>query len=219
MTNLINYFSNNIGTLLINIISTLVCFIVAFLFVSSQKIKISKKILIGVNEKDNKEKRLAWKFKIVNKSIFTSFVNFNISLVGINYIKTNDGVNTQHRDNIEIIAGVRELKRNIPYPILKLIRFFKDDDSNISFAYRPICLNNLNELFERYEEFELNVLCIDSLIGKPHSFTHVYRKSHNPIERGDFSNDGRLNEVVELKEVEKEFIEKRLDLNNKIKEL
>ena len=141
---------------------------------SSQRIKISKIILIGVKEKDTTEKRVAWTFKIVNKSIFTSFVNFDIKLCGINYPRTSDGVITQHRTSIPILAGVRELKQNIPLPILWLSRLIKQDDSNINFAYRPLSLVNLNEEFKKYEELELNVLCTDTLIGKPHSFTQVF---------------------------------------------
>lgn len=194
----------------LNIISTLISFLLAYFFISNQKIKISKKILIGVNKKNNKEKRIAWKFKIVNKSIFTTFVNFDIKLFGINYIRTSDGIITQHRTSIPILAGVRELRRNIPFPILCLTRLIAQDEKNINFAYRPLSLENLNEQFEKYEELELNVLCTDTLIGKPHSFTQVFRNSNRTIRRGDFSNDGRLNKVEDLKEYDEEFINSKL---------
>ena len=108
------------------------------------------------------------------------------------------------------MAGVRELKRNIPLPILWLSRLIKQDDSNISFAYRPLSLENLNEQFEKYEELELNVLCTDTLIGKPHSFTQVFKNPNRTIRRGDFSNDGRLSKVYELKQHDEEFINSKL---------
>lgn len=214
---IVPFFSNNITSIIVNILSTLVSFFLAFLFINSQKIKISKRILIGVNEKDNKEKRVAWKFKIVNKSIFTSFINFDIQLAGINYVKNSDDSYTQHKHKIDIYPGVRELTRNIPFPILFLKRHIKDDNSNIDFACRPLSLTNLNEEFDNYEEFELNILCTDTLLGKPHSFTRIFKKSRNPIERGNFTNDGRLNSITSLKDKEKEFIEQILDSNNKCK--
>ena len=207
---IINFFVSNISMLELNIISTLLCFLLTYFFISNQKIKISKIILISVNEKDNKEKRVAWKFKIVNKSVFTTFVNFDIKLVGINYTITNDGISTQHRNSIPILAGVRELKRNIPLPILLLIRLIKQDDSNINFAYRPLSLINLNEEFKKYEELELNILCTDTLIGKPHSFTQIFTNPNRTIRRGDFSNDGRLNKVNELKQCDTEFINSKI---------
>ena len=66
---IIDFFVSNVSTMVLNMTSTLICFLLAYFFISNQKIKISKIILISVNEKDNTEKRVAWKFKIVNKSI------------------------------------------------------------------------------------------------------------------------------------------------------
>lgn len=199
------FLSENLNDLIVGLISTFICFVIAFTICSIHQIKISKKICLGVNIKKGEEKRLAWKFKIVNKSIITKFVNFDTKLVGINYIRTSDNTVTQHRDNIEVIAGIRELTRFIPRPILYLIRL-KNPEYNISFAYRPVTFNNLSKMINEYEELELSISCNDTLTGRTHLFKQRYPLSKRSIVIGNFTNDGRLNKILPLTEIESEFV-------------
>lgn len=210
----INFFVENINDLLVGAISTFVCFIIAFMFCSLHRIKISKKIALGVNVKKNGERRLAWKFKIANRSIFTTFVNFDIKLTGINYIRNSDNTLTQHRGTIEVIAGIRKLTRYIPKPILFFKRL-KNPNYTISFAYRPLTFENLNKMINEYEELELSVSCADTLTGRTHVFTQNFTLSKRSIFEGSFTNDGNLNKILPLKEDEEEFVKEHENESNR----
>ena len=199
------FFARNLNDFLVGIVSTFFCFIIAFFFCSIHRIKLSKKITLSVNVKKDGEQRLAWKFKIVNTSIFTGFANFDIKLVGINYVRNSDNTLTQHRDAIDVVAGVRRLTRYIPLPILFIKRLI-NPDYTITFAYRPVTFENLNLKKNEYEALELSVSCVDTLTGRPHVYLHEYPLSKRTILEGNFTNDGRLRKILPLTDEEKEFV-------------
>ena len=178
---------------LLGILSTFISICISFVVFFSPKIKISKKILRGVNFSNFKEYgEVAWKFKIVNKSMLVSFFEFDIKLTGIKYKIIEDGSVIEHRENIKICAGIRELARYEPRFITFLKR--KNDSSyTVSYVYRPLTYVNLEEAFLKYDKIELSVKYVDSLIGRIH---HTKKYSENTIIQGDFSNDGRLNCVL-----------------------
>ena len=184
---------NTIFDEILGIITTLLSVVITFIVFFSPKIKISKKILRGVNYSEFKDYgEVAWKFKIVNKSFFVSFFEFDIKLTGIKYKNIEDGTSTEHRENIKIWAGIRELTRYEPR-FITFIRRKKNPDYAISYAYRPLTYVNLEEAFLKYDKIELSVKYIDSLIGRIH---HTKRYFENTISQGDFSNDGRLDCVI-----------------------
>ncbi len=199
------FFARNMNDFLVSIVSTFFCFIIAFFFCSIHRIKLSKKIALSVNVKKDGEQRLAWKFKIVNTSIFTGFANFDIKLAGINYVRNSDNTLTQHRAAIEVVAGVRRLTRYIPLPILFIKRLI-NPDYTITFAYRPVTFENLNLKKNEYEALELSVSCVDTLTGRSHVYLHEYPLSKRSILEGNFTNDGRLKKILPLTDEEKEFV-------------
>lgn len=199
------FFARNMNDFLVCIISTFFCFLIAFFFCSIHRIRLSKKIALSVNVKKDGEWRLAWKFKIVNTSIFTGFANFDIKLVGINYVRNSDNTLTQHRDAIEVFAGVRRLTRYIPRPIL-FVKRLMNPDYTISFAYRPVTFENLEIKKNEYESLELSVSCVDTLTGRPHVYLQEYPLSKRSILEGNFTNDGRLRKILPLTDEEKEFV-------------
>lgn len=199
---------------LLGILSTFISICISFVVFFSPKIKISKKILRGVNFSNFKDDgEVAWKFKIVNKSLLVSFFEFDIKLTGIKYKNIEDGTSTEHRENIKIWAGIRELTRYEPR-FITFIRRKKNPGYTISYAYRPLTYVNLEEAFLKYDKIELSVKYIDSLIGRIH---HTKRYFENTISQGDFSNDGRLDCVIPNKIsvfAWKNHLEKRDKLGN-----
>ena len=82
---------NTIFDEILGIITTLLSVVITSIVFFSPKIKISKKILRGVNYSEFKDYgEVAWKFKIVNKSFFVSFFEFDIKLTGIKYKNIED---------------------------------------------------------------------------------------------------------------------------------
>lgn len=179
---------------IMGLVSTFLTFVLSFAVFFSPKVKISDKILIGVNYSRFRDQgEFAWKFKIVNKSILVSFFEFDIKLTGIKYKTIGDGSSTEHRKSIEIIAGIRELTR---YELC-FITFIKrkiNPNYTISYAYRPLTYENLNEVFNEYDKLELSVKYTDSLIGRIHHTKKYFIKT--TITQGDFTNDGRLNHIL-----------------------
>ena len=74
---------------LLGILSTIISICISFVVFFSPKIKISKKILRGVNFSNFKDYgEVAWKFKIVNKSMLVSFFEiFLLFCLVIFYLK------------------------------------------------------------------------------------------------------------------------------------
>lgn len=178
---------------LLGILSTFISICISFVIFFSPKIKISKKILRGVNFSNFKDYgEVAWKFKIVNKSMLVSFFEFDIKLTGIKYKIIEDGSATEHRENIKICAGIRELTRYEPR-FVTFIKRKKNPSHTVSYVYRPLTYVNLEEAFLKYDKIELSVKYVDSLIGRIH---HTKKYFENTIIQGDFSNDGRLNCVL-----------------------
>ncbi|UKI54917.1 MAG: hypothetical protein L6V90_09755 [Treponema succinifaciens] len=175
---------------------------------------------MSVNQScDRKIGEPAWKFKIVNKSLFIKFYNFDVKLYGINYITSADNTKTEHKKMIESLAGIRELGCYIPNFILKMIRK-KNKDYAINFAYRPLTYHNLMELSKEFEVFELSVFATDSLTGR----LHFVKKTFHPtiFVEGDFTNDGNLNQIESKKipdEVWKNYRKKQKKENSKMRKI
>lgn len=178
---------------ILGILTAILSIIIAAIVFFSPKIKISSKILRGVNYSHFKEDgEIAWKFKIVNKSLWVSFFEFDVKLTGIKYKVIEDGTFTQHRSAINILASIEVLERYEP----RLVTFIKrkiNPKYTISYAYRPVTYVNLEEIFQEYDKLELSVKYIDSFIGRTH---HTKRYFEKTIIQGDFTNDGRLNYVL-----------------------
>lgn len=196
--------------------TTFIGFLIVLLVFGRKKLVISDKISVSVNQsRDRKIGEPAWKFKIVNKSLFIKFYNFDVKLYGINYITSADNTKTEHKKMIESLAGIRELGCYIPNFILKMIRK-KNKDYAINFAYRPLTYHNLMELSKEFEVFELSVFATDSLTGR----LHFVKKTFHPtiFVEGDFTNDGNLNEIKSKKipdEVWKNYKKKQKKENSK----
>lgn len=195
-------------------------FLIVLLVFGRKKIVISDKISVSVNKsRDRKIGEPAWKFKIVNKSLFIKFYNFDVKLYGINYITSADNTKTEHKKMIESLAGIRELGCYIPSFILKMIRK-KNKDYTINFTYRPLTYSNLMELSKEFEVFELSVFATDSLTGR----LHFVKKTFHPaiFVEGDFTNDGNLNEIKSSKipdEVWKNYKKKQKKENSKMRKI
>lgn len=200
--------------------TTFIGFLIVLLVFGRKKIVISDKISVSVNKsRDRKIGEPAWKFKIVNKSLFMKFYNFDVKLYGINYITSADNTKTEHKKMIESLAGIRELGCYIPSFILKMIRK-KNKDYAINFAYRPLTYHNLIELSKEFEVFELSVFATDSLTGR----LHFFKKTFHPtiFVEGDFTNDGNLNEIKSSKipdEVWKNYKKKQKKENSKMRKI
>lgn len=200
--------------------TTFIGFLIVLLVFGRKKLVISDKISVSVNQsRDRKIGEPAWKFKIVNKSLFIKFYNFDVKLYGINYITSADNTKTEHKKMIESLAGIRELGCYIPSFILKMIRK-KNKDYAINFAYRPLTYHNLMELSKEFEVFELSVFATDSLTGR----LHFVKKTFHPaiFVEGDFTNDGNLNEIKSSKipdEVWKNYKKKRKKENSKMRKI
>lgn len=196
--------------------TTFIGFLIVLLVFGRKKLVISDKISVSVNQsRDRQIGEPAWKFKIINKSLFIKFYNFDVKLYGINYITSADNTKTEHKKMIESLAGIRELGCYIPNFILKMIRK-KNKDYTINFAYRPLTYHNLMELSKEFEVFELSVFATDSLTGR----LHFVKKTFHPaiFVEGDFTNDGNLNEIKSSKipdEVWKNYKKKQKKENSK----
>lgn len=200
--------------------TTFIGFLIVLLVFGRKKLVISDKISVSVNQsRDRKIGEPAWKFKIINKSLFIKFYNFDVKLYGINYITSADNTKTEHKKMIESLAGIRELGCYIPNFILKMIRK-KNKDYAINFAYRPLTYHNLMELSKEFEVFELSVFATDSLTGR----LHFVKKTFHPaiFVEGDFTNDGNLNEIKSKKipdEVWKNYKKKQKKENSKMRKI
>lgn len=200
--------------------TTFIGFLIVLLVFGRKKLVISDKISVSVNQsRDRKIGEPAWKFKIVNKSLFIKFYNFDVKLYGINYITSADNTKTEHKKMIESLAGIRELGCYIPNFILKMIRK-KNKDYAINFAYRPLTYHNLMELSKEFEVFELSVFATDSLTGR----LHFVKKTFHPtiFVEGDFTNDGNLNQIESKKipdEVWKNYRKKQKKENSKMRKI
>lgn len=217
-----NFFKTNqfYYDLMMGLGTTFIGFLIVLLVFGRKKIVISDKISVSVNKsRDRKIGEPAWKFKIINKSLFIKFYNFDVKLYGINYITSADNTKTEHKKMIESLAGIRELGRYIPSFILKMIRK-KNKDYAINFAYRPLTYSNLMELSKEFEVFELSVFATDSLTGR----LHFFKKTFHPtiFVEGDFTNDGNLNEIKSSKipdEVWKNYKKKQKKENSKMRKI
>lgn len=200
--------------------TTFIGFLIVLLVFGRKKLVISDKISVSVNKsRDRQIGEPAWKFKIINKSLFIKFYNFDVKLYGINYITSADNTKTEHKKMIESLAGIRELGCYIPSFILKMIRK-KNKDYAINFAYRPLTYHNLMELSKEFEVFELSVFATDSLTGR----LHFVKKTFHPaiFVEGDFTNDGNLNEIKSSKipdEVWKNYKKKQKKENSKMRKI
>lgn len=200
--------------------TTFIGFLIVLLVFGRKKLVISDKISVSVNKScDRQIGEPAWKFKIINKSLFIKFYNFDVKLYGINYITSADNTKTEHKKMIESLAGIRELGCYIPGFILKMIRK-KNKDYAINFAYRPLTYHNLMELSKEFEVFELSVFATDSLTGR----LHFVKKTFHPaiFVEGDFTNDGNLNQIESKKipdEVWKNYKKKQKKENSKMRKI
>lgn len=179
----------------IGLLSSFISFLLLFLFLRKKRIVISKVIARGVNKSTYTEHgEVAWKFKIVNKSVFMEFYNFDVSLVGIKYVINSDGNLTEHRKEIDCVCGVKFLSRYIPRWLLWIKRKL-NSDYIISFIYRPLTYENLDNYFRerKYDALELTVVCTDSLSGRTHIFKELFKSA--PIVEGNFTIDGRRNSI------------------------
>lgn len=182
-----------------NLLSSFISFLFLFIFLRKKRIVISKVIARGVNKsRYTEDGEVAWKFKIVNKSVFMEFYNFDVSLVGIKYEINSDGALTEHRNKIECVCGVKFLSRYIPGWLLWIKRKM-NSDYIVNFIYRPLTYENLDNYFRerKYDALELTVICTDSLSG----FTHVSKELFKsaPIVEGDFTTDGKRDFVKSKK--------------------
>lgn len=193
-------------SVIIGIISSLagtfLCFLVIYIFSRKNEIFISDKIAISANfSRQVKEGETAWKFKIINKSIFVFFFSFDIKLISILYKENKDGTFTQHRNDIPCVCGVRRLTRYEPRWLVWIKRKI-DKKYTISFAYRPLTYVDIAKGFKEkeYDELELSIVCTDSLTGNRRFFKRVFDST--AFAEGDFSNDGE-NKIIPC-EVSKE---------------
>lgn len=217
-----NFFKTNqfYYDLMMGLGTTFIGFLIVLLVFGRRKIVISDKISVSVNKsRDRQIGEPAWKFKIINKSLFIKFYNFDVKLYGINYITSADNTKTEHKKMIESLAGIRELGCYIPNFILKMIRK-KNKDYAINFAYRPLTYHNLMELSKEFEVFELSVFATDSLTGR----LHFVKKTFHPtiFVEGDFTNDGNLNQIESKKipdEVWKNYKKKQKKENSKMRKI
>lgn len=182
---------NFVRELLIGVMSSLISFLLLFLFMQIKRIVISKVIVRGVNKsKYTKHGEVAWKFKIVNKSLLMEFYNFDISLMGIKYVINSDGNLTEHRKKIDCVCNVKVLSRYVPRLLVWIIRKFFNPNYIIGFVYRPLTYENLDNYFKQkqYDALELTVVCTDSLSGRTHVTKELFESA--PIVEGDFTIDG-----------------------------
>ena len=176
------------------LISSFVAFLITLVIFSRSCLKISSLISRGVNKSTYQDDgEVAWKFKIINKSPFVRLSDIDTKLVGIKYVRNDDGTYTEHRKVIPCLAGVRILDRYIPNWFVRLKRKF-NVKYTVNYCYRPLTYTNLDEA--NYDDIELSILYTDSISGWKH-FTS--KKFHNVIQEGEFSNDGYLNHIVPQK--------------------
>ena len=173
------------------LISSFIAFLTTLFVFSRSCLKISPKIVRGVNKSHYKtDGEVAWKFKIINKSPFVRLSDIDTKLIGIKYIQNDDKTFTEHRTSIECIAGVRILDRYVPNWILR-IRRKRNPKYTADYVYRPITYKNLDE--EDYDAFELSVIYTDSISGWTH---FASRKFNRMISEGEFSNDGKIDCII-----------------------
>lgn len=121
-----------------SLLGTFFCFIIIYIFSRKNEIFISDKIAISTNfSRQVKEGETAWKFKIINKSLFVIFFSFDVKLTSILYVENHDGTFTQHRNNIPCICNSIRLSRYEPKWFVWIKRKINKKHT-ISFAYRPL---------------------------------------------------------------------------------
>ncbi len=187
--------SSFVRDVIIGLLGSFVSFLLLFLFLRKKRIVISKVIVRGVNKsKHTKHGEVAWKFKIINKSVFMEFYNFDVSLMGIKYVINSDGKLTEHRKKIDCVCNVKFLSKYVPKCILWIKRKL-NPNYIIGFVHRPFTYENLDNYFRqrKYDAFELIVVCTDSLSGRTHISKELFQSA--PIVEGDFTIDGSRNSV------------------------
>ena len=172
------------------ILSALCVYLITLLLSRFFGLAVSNRIVRSVNASFYNEKVVAWKFKIVNKSPFSSVQITSVLLFGIKYVLSAEGIRSEHRKKLNCIAGVPELTK---YLSKKVLAKKLDEDSSYvpDFFYRPLTFDNLDELSNQYSEYELNVRYIDSFSGRSH--VKRQRIKSDCIVEGDFLMDGSLN--------------------------
>lgn len=178
-----------------SLIGTFLCFVIIHIFSRKNKIFISDKIAVGTNfSRYEKNGETAWKFKIINKSLFVIFFSFDVKLTSILYVENNDGTFTQHRNNIPCVCNSIRLSRYEPKWLVWIKRKINKEHT-ISFAYRPLTYENIAEGFKekKYDKLELSIICTDSLTGNRRFFKRVFDST--ALTEGEFSNDGE-NKII-----------------------
>lgn len=176
------------------VLSTFCVYLITTFFTRIFGLAISNRIVRDVNSSFYNHEEVAWKFKIVNKSPFFSLQINETKLVGVKYVLTVNGRNSEQRKELKCIAGVRELTKYISKRAMEK-KYEKDSDYIPEFFYRPLTFENLDELAKQYREYELTVQYTDALSGR----VHVKRqriKSYNIVE-GEFVMDGSVNRFKE----------------------
>lgn len=173
-----------------SLLGTFSCFVIIHIFSRKNKIFISDKIAVGTNfSRYENDGETAWKFKIINKSIFVFFFSFDIKLISILYKENKDGTFTQHRSNIPCVCNSIRLSRYEPKWLVWIKRKINKKHT-ISFAYRPLTYENIAKGFKekKYDKLELSIVCTDSLTGNRRFF--MRRFDSTALAEGEFSNDG-----------------------------
>jgi hypothetical protein len=190
-----------IATVIANIISAFLLFLIGFLYTIKSKVKISKKIVKGITEFDNRL-HIAYKFKIVNTSRFLKARNFSVKLFAVKKIFNEyEGISTEHSIPVEVkYEGLKELSQYISKrKIRKLMK--KRTGNEFSCWYRIITIQNIFNDYKDYDFFRLHVEYKNSL-NQEFIVNQYFANNIKKIFIGNFSTDGNIENINPLSEEE-----------------
>jgi hypothetical protein len=188
------------STIIANITSAFILFLIGYLYTLKPKVKISKKIVKGITEFDNIPK-IAYKFKIINTSRIFKARHFSVKLLAVKrIINEYEGNFTEHYFPIKVKYGA--LDEILPYISKRKLRKLRKKGNHYSFWYRIITLENISEKYKEYKHFRL---CVQykNILGREYIINQYFENSIESISIGNFTNDSNLERINPLSEKEK----------------
>jgi hypothetical protein len=185
-------------SILANVISAFIIFIIGDFFILKPKVRISKKITKGLTDAGD-HKEIAFKFKIVNTSHFQKARHFDIELFAVKKVPNGDGTYTEDCLPITIkYGGLKELSTYISKRKIKKLSK-KILGKHFSCWYRIITLENIVEKYKGYDLFRITVHYINSR-NREFLIEQYFENGEDKIVTGEFSNDGDLDTIYPLLE-------------------
>jgi len=185
--------------LVANIISSLVIFLFGLLYLAKPRVKISPKMIKGINMSNNSP-IIVYKFKIVNTSHVLKARDFKVVLYAIKRIRNqHEGKYTEHSKLISEIScdGLYELSTFVSDK--KVCKLMNESIGNDDFScwHRIIAPVDITTKYKDYDLFKL-VIRYETVLNQVLYVRQYFKNSLSNIFVGHFSIDGNLKNTYPL---------------------